>query len=360
MRVAVVGGGNGALAVAGEWALAGREVRIVESPDHVRGLGGIEDGGGIRVEGVIEGHAPIAYAGTDFGAALDGAELVFVVGPAFATEPLARHAAPHLVDGMAVVVCPGSCLGAVAFARAAGLDPNGGVTVAETSTLPYAARVIGPATVRIFHRLTGGLYVAALGTRRADAVESVSATLRSVWEGFRPATSVWQTALQNGNPVIHPAVTLLNAGLIDRTGGDFLFYEEGVTPATGRLMEAVDTERLAIAAALGVHVRSEPTLGVEQEYMVEENYTTGYSTAPGFLGIKAQSSLDNRYLTEDVGLSMVFFTDVARALEVATPVMDAIITITEVVLGTDYRSEPARTLATLGLADLTVEQLRDI
>ena len=51
--------------------------------------------------------------------------------------------------------------------------------------------------------------------------------------------------------MIHPAVTLLNAGLIERTGGAFLFYEEGVTESVGRAIEAVDRERLAIADALG-------------------------------------------------------------------------------------------------------------
>jgi hypothetical protein len=39
--------------------------------------------------------------------------------------------------------------------------------------------------------------------------------------------SVFQTTLQNGNPVIHPAVTLTNAALIERTAGDFRFYEDG-------------------------------------------------------------------------------------------------------------------------------------
>ena len=65
------------------------------------------------------------------------------------------------------------------------------------------------------------------------------------------AAGIFQTTLQNGNPVIHPAVTLLNAALIERTGGDFMFYEEGVTEAVGRVMKAVDDERLAIARALG-------------------------------------------------------------------------------------------------------------
>ena len=90
--------------------------------------------------------------------------------------------------------------------------------------------------------------------------------------------------------MIHPAVTLLNAGLLERTGGGFLFYEEGVTESVGRLIEAVDNERLAIAAALGVKILSEPAIGVRQGYMTEQNYSTGYSKAPGFLGIAAQAS----------------------------------------------------------------------
>lgn len=359
MRVTVLGGGNGAMAVAGEWALAGHEVRIAELADYRGPMDGVAQAGAITLAGKLEGQAPIASCGVDFGEALEGAELVFVVGPAFATEPLARGAAPFLTDGMTVVVCPGSCLGAVAFARAAGIPLDAeGITIAETSTLPYAARITDTATVQIFHRLTGGLYVAALGGQ--ERTQQTSALLRQVWEGMEPARNVWQTALQNGNPVIHPAVTLLNACLIERTGGDFLFYEEGVTPASGALMAAVDAERLAIGRALGATVLSEPAIGVAQEYMQQENYTTGYSTAPGFLGIKAQSSLDNRYLTEDVGFSMIFFTDIARAVGVPTPIMDAIIAITEVVLDTDYRAAPARTLESLGLGGMSTEQLQAI
>jgi opine dehydrogenase len=163
--------------------------------------------------------------------------------------------------------------------------------------------------------------------------------------------------LQNGNPVIHPAVTLLNAGLIERTDGGFLFYEEGVTEAVGRAIEAVDRERLAIAAALGVRIMSEPDLGVVQGYMREANYSTGYSTAPGFLGIGAQSQLDNRYLTEDVGYSLVFLADLARHVGVETPAMDAVITIASIILARDFRAEGARTLATLGLDQLSAADL---
>ena len=355
MKVVVLGAGNGGLAVAYEWARNGHQVAIYSQPEYAEQISAISDRGGITSEGVLAGFAEIATATTDIGVAMSGAELVFVVGPAYATSALAADAAPHLRAGMTVVVCPGSCLGSLAFKRAAGLDLyDETVLVGETSTLPYAVRITGPAQIHIFHRFDEGLFAAAAPR---SATPRLLETLRPVWPHIPEAASVFQTALQNGNPVIHPAVTLLNAALIDRTGGDFNFYEDGVTTSTGRLMEAVDAERIAIANALGVTILSEPAIGVIQGYMTEENYTTGYSTAPGFLGIKAQSSLDNRYLTEDVGYSLVLFTDLARSLGVSTPVMDAVVQIASVVLARDFRAEAARTMQGLGLAELSRDEL---
>src|SRR3954471_9962668 len=186
---------------------------------------------------------------------------------------------------MAVLVCPGSCAGAIAFKRSAGLElEDERIVVGETSTLPYAVRVTEPGVVNVFLKLTTDVYLAGLPRSGTDRLYEL---VKDVWPAVEKAESVFQTSLQNGNPVIHPAVTLLNAGLLERTGGDFLFYEEGVTESVGRMIEAVDAERQAIAARLGVTIASDPALGVRQGYMREEDYTTGYSTAPGFRGIRA-------------------------------------------------------------------------
>src|SRR4029079_16163301 len=131
----------------------------------------------------------------------------------------------------------------------------------------------------------------------------------------------------------------------------------GVTEAVGRMIEAVDNERLAIAAALGVSILSEPEIGVRQGYMREHNYSTAHSTAPGFRGIKAQAELDHRYLTEDVGYSLVFVTDLEHRLRVPTPVMNSVVEIASVVLRRDFRAEGARTMARMGLAGFTRDQL---
>jgi opine dehydrogenase len=355
MRVAVLGAGNGGVASAFDFAQHGHDVALYAPPEYGENVVAVKSAGGIRSSGELEGFAPVRYAGHDAAEAMAGAELVLLVGPAYSTEPLAAQAGPHLTDAMAVLICPGSCAGAIAFKRTVGLaldDPDH--VVGETSTLPYAVRVTDPGAVNVFHKLTTGVYLAALPRAGIDRLHAL---VSDVWPAVVRAESVFQTTLQNGNPVIHPAVTLLNAGLLERTGGGFLFYEEGVTEGVGRLIEAVDSERLAIAARLGVTILSEPALGVRQGYMLEENYSTGYSRAPGFLGIGAQSRLDHRYLTEDVGYSLVFLSDLAARLGVPTPVMDAVIAITSVILARDFRGEGTRTMNTLGLDGMAPEQL---
>lgn len=358
MNVTVVGSGNGGLATAFDFALHGHTVRLFDTvhfPDHVEEVAA---SGGIHATGEIEGFAEVAYSGHDPASAMEGAELIVLVGPAYSTQHQAETVAPHLVPGQAVLICPASCAGAITFKRAAGLAlDDATITVGETSTLPYAVRIVGPGRINVFHKLGGGVYVAGLPRSGTDRLLSM---IQDVYPGTEAADSVFQTTLQNGNPVIHPAVTLLNTGLIERTAGAFLFYEEGITEAVGRAIEAVDQERLAIAGALGVRVLSEPDLGVLQGYMREANYSTGYSTAPGFLGIGAQTQLEHRYLTEDVGYSLVFLTDLAERLDVDTPTMDALITMASVVLARDFRAEANRTLSTLGLDGMTASELASL
>src|SRR5215210_37149 len=355
MRVAVLGAGNGGVASAFDFAQHGHEVSLYATPEFGDNVVAVERAGGITAMGDLQGFAPVRYSGHDAGEAMAGAELVLLVGPAYSIEPLAAEAGRHLADGMAVLVCPGSCGGAIAFKRAAGLElEDSSVVVGETSTLPYAVRVTGPGVVNVFLKLTTGVYLAGLPRAGTERLYDL---VKDVWPAVEKAESVFQTTLQNGNPVIHPAVTLLNAGLLERTGGRFLFYEEGVTESVGRLIEAVDRERQAIAGALGVTILSEPALGIEQGYMLEDNYSTGYSTAPGFRGIRAQGQLEHRYLTEDVGYGLIFLSDLAARVEVPTPAIDAVITIASVVLARDFRGEGKRTLDTLGLDGMSAEAL---
>jgi opine dehydrogenase len=280
------------------------------------------------------------------------------VGPAYSTKPFAEVCKPYLKHGQIVIVCPSSCGGSIEFKNGAGLDlRDEQIVVAETSTLPYAVRLLEPGKIRIFNKLKGGLFLA---TVPAKNTRYVLAQVRDVYPTMSAAKNILQTSLQNGNPVIHPAITLMNVARIERTRGDFDFYHEGVTPAVGRLIEAVDNERIAIGKKLGVDIIPDPELGVMQGYMLEATYDKGFNTAPGFAGVKAQPSLDYRYFNEDVGYGLVFLQKLGEQIGMATPVMSAVITLVSLLMRRDYSGEARRTLETLGLSNHTAKDLKKL
>ena len=122
----------------------------------------------------------------------------------------------------------------------------------------------------------------------------------------------------------------------------------------------MDDERLKIGEALGIKLRRDPEISIDQGYMVVNSYDEGYNTSPGFDGIKAQSQLDYRYYNEDVGYTMLFWIDLADRLGVDVPLMKAMVKVVSTIMGRDYAAEAPRTLESLGLGDYTAEDLREL
>src|SRR5664280_2120794 len=83
VNVTVVGSGNGGLATAFDFAVHGHTVRLFDSPHFPDHVAEVAAAGGIHATGEIEGFAEIAYSGHDIEDALEGAELVVLVGPAY-------------------------------------------------------------------------------------------------------------------------------------------------------------------------------------------------------------------------------------------------------------------------------------
>ena len=355
LNVTVLGSGAGGCAVAFDFASHGHSVRLFDFDQFPATIAAVAERGGIDATGGLLGFAPISYSGHDIERALDDAVLVVAVGPAYSTKPFAEVCRPHLRAGQLVLVCPSSCGGAIEFKRALGLDMRDtSIPIADTSTLPYAVRITAPAEIHVYVKLKGGLLLATVPA--ADTMR-VLAEVGDVYPAMRPAVNVLHTSLQNANPMIHPAISMCSAAQIERTGGDLLFYEEGCTPGVARLMEAVDSERVALGAALGLSIARDPDVGFDQGYMSEKTYYPGYMTAPGFRGIKAQPQLDHRYFNEDAGYGLVFMRDLGRQLGVPTPTMDAVLTIVSAMMGRAYVAEGKRTMKQLGLDGLSAAGL---
>ena len=163
MKVAILGSGNGACAMAFEWARAGHDIYMFDFPQFDKQIKAINAAGGIYSEGEMEGFQKITYAGHDMETVLKDTKLIFAVGPAYATEPFGKACAPYAKAGQIYVVCPSSCMGAVIFKNALGLKIDDySITVSDTSTLPYAVRIIADGKIAVYNRLKAAYMLATM------------------------------------------------------------------------------------------------------------------------------------------------------------------------------------------------------
>jgi len=173
---------------------------------------------------------------------------------------------------------------------------------------------------------------------------------------FIPAPNVLYTSLDNMGAIFHPALTLLNAGWIEQTKGNFQFYVDGVTRSTAHVLEVLDRERVTIAAALGVSAR--PALRwLKDAYSAEgDTLYEAIQANPGYRGIMAPRNLRHRYIFEDVPFSLVPLVSLGKQFGVDTWAIDAMIRLACVIHGTNYY-ERGRTVADMGLKGLRVSEV---
>lgn len=348
----VVGAGNGGLAMAGHLGLKGFPVTLYNrSAEH---LAGVRWRGGIDVKGAVSGFGPVAAATTDMAAALAGADVVMVVTPSTAHRGLAEAMAPHLRDGQLVVLNPGRTGGALEFRKTLrDSSAPGRPIVAEAQTFIYASRATSRHEAHIF-RVKNSV---ALATLPSYWTPEALGLLELAYPEFTPGGDVLSTSMENIGAVFHPALTILNAGWIEGTRGDFDYYIDGITPSIAKVLEQVDAERLAVARALGVRsLSAREWLYTSYDSPGRDLYEAIQNTT-GYRGIRAPESIAHRYISEDVPMSLVPISSLGRALGAPTPMIDMVIELGSTLHGRDYRAE-GRSLERLGLEGLSVKEIR--
>ena len=352
-KYAVLCAGNGGKAMAAHLALMGFAVTLYNrTPEHIAA---IKARGGIELEsyeGGPHGFGQLAHVTAHLDEALADADIIMVVVPSSAHAEMAKLAAPHLRDGQILVLHPGRTCGAIEFSKV--LRDHGcraDVTVAEAATFIYASRAEGPAQARIF-RIKEAVPLAALPATRTLRV---LAALAPAYPQFIDSGSVLHTGLNNMGAIFHPALTILNAGRIEGSSG-FQFYIEGVTPAVARVLEVLDRERVTVASALGIRAQTAPEW-LQMAYNASgENLCEAIHNQQGYCGIMAPATVNHRYITEDVPMSLVPIAALGQRYGVSVRGIDSIIRLACIIHRTDYWRR-GRTLDRLGIEGMSVSEL---
>ena len=349
MKIAILSAGNAGQAFAGGMTLDGHDVHLAAVPEHSEQIKILTTFGGVIVEGSTAsgksgGHAAIARIDTDVAAAIAGAEVTFVVPPAFGQDVYFDLISEHAPDDQLVVIQPGK-FGALRLAeimRSKGRRPED-ILITETDTFLYAAKIHG--LDRIWLRgVKNHLPLAAFHPNRLDeAIER----LKPIHSQYVPAQNVLATSLSDAGYAIHPVTTLLDLSRLEQMG-PYRTKAYSITPAVGRMVEAVDDERCRLAAQLGLK-----TSGLLHQLsdMYNLEGATVYeaiSKTTVHVDQMTPSGSNHRYVTEEIPYGLVPMSELAQKIGMPTPNIDAIITLASTVNGVDYRAT-GRTLESLGM-----------
>ena len=357
MRIAVLGGGNGSFAAAGDFALGGHDVRLWRR-DGAAATAHRAAGSQIVVKDHNGQHdVKLALVTTDIAEAVQDAELILCPAPAFAQADIARLLAPHLRDRQ-VVFLPPATFGSMIFASAARDAGNRAeVGFAETGTLPWLTRKHGPFEVAITIRAKR-LPVGVFPLHAADhAIEVIGRAFPGVIE---PCGDALSGALMNAGPIIHPPLIVMNAGPIEHFER-WDIHKEGTQAAIRRVTDALDAERIAVREALGYDA---PHFPLAHHYATDGEiwmYGRGSHDRLTDSGDWRERIVltEHRYMREDLRLGLSFLASVAELAGVATPLAKAFLAIGGMICGEDF-SNNGRTLANLGLGGLHRAELQTL
>jgi opine dehydrogenase len=348
-EIAIIGAGNGGCAAAADLTLRGFNVRLYGR--RAETIAPIKERGAIELTGVLGDHVvPVTRVTTDAGEAIVGADLVILMGPTHAHADMANVVVPHLMPGQILLAAPGHTV--LLIPHLLRQHGRGDIAFCDTATLPYIVRKSGPTSMRVTQAARYLVFAAFPAQRTAELAELI----RPVYPAIQPGANLLETVFPYTNAIHHPPATLCNVGRIEVTKGDYYHYYDGISPSVGRLIDALDRERLAIAAALKVHAFR----FVEQFY--RNGYTTEAARDSGLAyeafhqsepdrWIRAPTTLDHRFLNEDIPFGLVPLSELGRLAAVPTPTIDRMIHLACVTTGKDFRAQ-GLTLERLGLAGI--------
>ncbi len=349
MRIAILGAGAIAYGAAAYLIQRGHDP-IVWSPSGER-TRELAAGEPLVATGALEGEfrPRVASSCAD---AVSGGDAIFVALPANGHRVVFDAAAPQIKPEQVVVISGHLSFGALYLARKLA-DRGLQIPIIAWGTTVTTGRQLSPTQVRIAN-IRKRVDVATIPTEASEHGLAVCQELFG--DRFVLRSDILAIAVSNLNPQNHMGIVILNLTRMER--GEAWGQNENLTDAVGRLLEALDAERLAIADAIGAEVRT-----IHEHYHLSFNVPIGsvgemsramHERGDGTLG---PTDLDTRYVLEDVPFGLVPTERLGRLVGAPAILHESGINLLSATYGRDFRAENDL-LPPLGLDGLSLAALR--
>ena len=328
--VTIIGSGPLSLSLAVQFASAGKKVSYVDL-GHNEAL---KEKREVKTVGIWSTSVTLDSVCFSLNETPECSTIVVAVSPSRYDEVF-PYILRRLKAGMSIIFFPAS-FGAMRFseyASKAGIDIRD-VTIAEAVSFPFVCSQTDGSTL-LMQSQKSELRIAV---QPKEKEKRFIDELNSVFHIFSPARNFIETSLDNMNMTLHPLPVLLNVSAIEKNRG-FRHYIDGVSPLVGRMMDALDAERLKIGKAVGVELTS--ALQQLKLYYGESNATNLFeyvSREDGPYNTVGCFGFESRYIREDIPFLLVPAIRLANEYGVAVPTMNLCVKLADTLLGTDYMS----------------------
>ena len=349
MRVGIVGAGAIALGSAARLHLVGHDA-MIWSPSG-RSTQAFSDGASLVADGALQAEFRPHVANSPAQLAQDNDVLLIAV-PAYGHRAVMEQLAPFVKDGQHIIISSHASFGALYLTHL--LDQRQvSAVITAWGTTAVTGRVQSNRQVTV-NTVRRRIDLCTVPSAHSDAGHTLCRQLFG--DVFQPRDGLLAIALSNLNPQNHMGIALGNFSRMER--GEHWSQGQNVTPGIGRLLESLDAERLAIAAALDLQVKTIhehfhqsfhiPIASISEmnQLMHEQgNGGTGPATA------------DSRYVTEDVPYGLVPTVALGRLTGRPALLHEAGVRLFSAMYGRDFTAEN-ELINALGMEKLSLDQLQ--
>ena len=329
-NITIIGAGNGGRAFAVYLSRLGHDVTLLYRTSKY--VENIKASKRILSFGYISGTHKIKMITNNYKKAIENADIILYVVPASVHLSITKEILPYLKNNQIIILNPGRTWGAIeVYNTIKDYRPKLQIHVGETQTLLFTCRKIhdfGVSILKIKNSVDFCFYP-------EKDNELLFPIINSIFPKFNLVNDIRETSLNNMGAVIHPVITVLNAGSITRKS-QFHFYEEGISKNIANLVEKVDQERCNILRYIGV----KPTTLIKWANQVygcnATDYYQVFHQIESYKNIKAPLSLRVRYLTEDIPTGLVPLSSIGKYISISTPNINSVIVIANTLLNTNF------------------------
>lgn len=282
------------------------------------------------------------------------ADVLMVALPAYGHKRVMDAVAPHIRPGQTVIISSHASFGALYLSK---LLARRGIVVPIVAwgTTVTTGRKPSPVETSVN---TVRSKVDICTVPASCSAEGLAICRRLFGDRFIQREGLLAIALSNLNPQNHLGIALCNMTRMEH--GESWGQGLNVTPNVGRLLEALDRERLAIAEALGLSVRTIfEHFHLSFHVPVDSISTMNQQMHREGRGGTGPATADSRYVTEDVPYGLLATVKLGALTGEEARLHRAGIEIFSALYGRDFFSEN-ELLAALDLDSMSLHELNKL